>query len=248
MTTHNNDTCPNPKREPPWAWIKCVRDMTDPCHTGGFVDLPVELLPWLLLSDRKSAMDLRKLKEYRVTHILSAHAVPPREEQYYQERLQGTGIIHKRVSCDDTEGYDMIGRHWGDCLAFVKAVRETPGARVVVHCVAGINRSGLICCAALMVLEQQYVLEAVQHILDKRGSVLWNRSFQRQLCDLAQQENLLGPSPPGYNDGPIVDTLPAPPPAHCSMDWQRSKERLSDLLGNRPVERLANDDQTATAD
>jgi Dual specificity phosphatase, catalytic domain len=236
MTAHDDTS---PKREPPWAWIKCLRDITDPCHSRPLVDLPVELLPWLLLSDRKSAMDLRKLKEYRVTHILSAHAVPPREELYYQERLKGTGINHKRVSCDDTEGYDMMGRHWGGCLEFLKMVRETPGARVVVHCVAGINRSGLLCCAAQMVLEQQPVLVVVRHILDKRGSVLWNRSFQRQLCDLAQQEHLLGPVPPGYNDDPLIDTLAAPLPAHSIIDLQTSTERLSDLLGNRLIERQA---------
>ena len=229
----SNDSSSIPDQEPPWAWIKCIREMTDPCHARHVVDLPVELLPWLFLSDRKSAMDLRKLQEHRITHILSAHAVSPREEQYYKDRLQGMGITHKRISCDDSEGYDMIGRHWDEFLPFLNQVRETPGARVVVHCVAGINRSGLICCAAHMVLEQQLLLEVVQQCLDKRGSVLWNRSFQRQLCELAQRHNLLGPAPSGYNNDPLVEIQPAHPPAHYIVNGKLSKERLSDLFENR---------------
>ena len=117
---------------PPWAWIKCVRDMTDPVKNkhNDNVELPAELLPWLYLADRKSAMNMSKLKQHKITHILSVHAVAPREEQYYQDRLEGTGIVHKRVSCDDTEGYDMIGRHWETCLDFLKEVKTTENSRM----------------------------------------------------------------------------------------------------------------------
>ena len=117
---------------PPWAWIKCVRDMTDPIQNkhNDSVELPVELLPWLYLADRKSAMNISKLKQHKITHILSVHAVAPREEQYYQDRLEGTGIVPKRVSCDDSEGYDMIGRHWETCLDFLQEVKTTENSRM----------------------------------------------------------------------------------------------------------------------
>ena len=176
----------NSPLSPPWAWIKYIRDLTDPTKTSlldndydNNVDLPVEIAPWLWLSDRKSAMDVSKLKARRITHILSVHAVPPREEAYYQERLNDTNIIHKRISCDDTEGYDMLGRHWNECLAFLSSVKNTPDSRVVVHCVAGINRSGFVACAAYMILEQQPILPTVLHCYVQRGGMLlWNHSFQ----------------------------------------------------------------------
>lgn len=235
MASNQSNTNNNSSNNPPWAWIKCIRDLTDPIknrHNEENVELPVELLPWLLLSDRKSALNINKLKNCRITHILSVHAVAPREELYYQDRLEGTGIIHKRVSCDDTEGYDMIGRHWKTCLEFLKQVKNNNG-RVVVHCVAGINRSGLIACAAHMVLEQLPLVEVVQHCLQKRGACLWNRSFQNQLCELAQREGLLGPKPEGYNDEPLIDKLPPPPPAHFAIGMEAAKLRLASQLGSQ---------------
>lgn len=79
--------------------------------------------------------------------------------------------------------------------------KQQPDGRVVIHCVAGVNRSGLIVCAACLVLEQKLVVEVVEDCLQKRQSAfLWNKSLQRQLCELAQHHNLLGPQPEGYDD------------------------------------------------
>ena len=227
---HDDNSIP----DMPWCWIKCVRDLTDPgknpLATNDNSNLPVEICSWLLLSDRKSAMNMTKMKECRVTHILSVHAVPPVEEQYYQERLAGTNIIHKRIHCDDTEGYDMIGKHWKECYDFLKNVRDQLGKRVVVHCVAGVNRSGLVACAAYMILEQETLISTVQHVVKCRGTVLWNRSFQRQLCLLAQREGLLGPKPKDYSDAPLVDDAPALAPAHEILGIAQAKFRLSSHL------------------
>lgn len=226
---------------PPWAWIKCLRDITDPSKSkfrrtndADDVDLPVEILPWLFLADRKSAMNMVKMKELKVSHILSVHCATPREELYYQDRLEGTGIVHHRIHCDDTEGYDMIGKHWEECFTFLEQVKNTPGSRVVVHCVAGINRSGLIVAAAYMIFQQQSLIPAVQHCLDRRGGMLlWNRSFQDQLCRLAQKEHLLGGHPDGYTEEPLIDETPPPPPAHettLQLSIADIKYRLSSHL------------------
>jgi hypothetical protein len=55
-----------------------------------------------------------------------------------------------------------------------------------------------------MVLERETILNVVQHCVNCRGVVLWNRSFQKQLCLLAAVQGLLGTKPPGYSDDPIV--------------------------------------------
>lgn len=58
-----------------------------------------------------------------------------------------------------------------------------------MHCVAGINRSGVLVAAARMLDERTSVLATVKHCRAQRGSTfLWNESFQEQLVALARRE------------------------------------------------------------
>jgi protein-tyrosine phosphatase len=208
--------------------MKRIQDLTnDPsveAATSAYaireVCLPVELLPWLLLSDEKNARNVAKLKALGVTHVLSVNGTTAYEENIMQESLESVGIVHRRIAGDDQEGYDMIGNHWDDCRAFIEDAREgNEVAKVLVHCVAGINRSGLISCAAHMCFERETVLKVVEHCMRRRGAVLWNRSFQKQLCLLAAEEGLLGAKPAGYSDEPSVPIHvgPAQPPARDAL-------------------------------
>eukprot|EP00545_Synedropsis_sp_CCMP1620_P007852 CAMPEP_0119007602 /NCGR_PEP_ID=MMETSP1176-20130426/3121_1 /TAXON_ID=265551 /ORGANISM="Synedropsis recta cf, Strain CCMP1620" /LENGTH=228 /DNA_ID=CAMNT_0006959783 /DNA_START=944 /DNA_END=1630 /DNA_ORIENTATION=+ len=222
-----NTTQRNQQQEDvPWAWMKRIQDLTnDPsvqaanaAHTIRVVSLPVEILPWLLLSDEKNARNITKLKALGVTHVLSVNGTTAYEEERIRESLESAGIVHRRIAGEDREGYDMLGEHWDDCRAFIENSRErNEAAKVLVHCVAGINRSGLIACAAHMSFEQETLLNAVEHCMRRRGAVLWNHSFQKQLCLLAAEEGLLGTKPAGYNDDPILEVGTARPPAHEAL-------------------------------
>ena len=89
----------------------------------------------------------------------------------------------------------------------------------MVHCVAGINRSGLVACAAHMVMEKVNVVPAVIAVRDQRGPLLWNHAFQEQLVQLAATEGLLGSKPDGFTDDePLSLGPPLPPPAHVALD------------------------------
>jgi protein-tyrosine phosphatase len=63
---------------------------------------------------------------------------------------------------------------------------------VLVHCSQGINRSGVIVAAYLMLHERLPVLQVVQLCASKRHAFLWNDSFQEQLIELAWHHSLLG--------------------------------------------------------
>lgn len=54
-----------------------------------------------------------------------------------------------------------------------------------------------------MLSERRPLLEVFKSAKEKRGMVLTNLSFQRQLCKLAAREGFLGAKPEGYTDGPI---------------------------------------------
>uniref|UniRef100_A0A7S2I1G1 Protein-serine/threonine phosphatase n=1 Tax=Helicotheca tamesis TaxID=374047 RepID=A0A7S2I1G1_9STRA len=201
----------NKSQDVPWAWVKRVRDLTKLEYYPD-VSLPVEILPWLLLSDERTAQDTSKLKDLGVTHVLTMNGMPAAQRDWLKDKIQGAGIVHKYVSSEDSEGYDMIGKHWDECKEFLETVRGA-GGRVVVHCAAGINRSGLIVCAAQMVLERQHVLDVVSHCVKRRVFILSNMSFQKQLCILAKKEGLLGAKPEGYTDDELNDVpFLMPPP------------------------------------
>ena len=69
--------------------------------------------------------------------------------------------------------------------AFVAAARQT-ARKVLVHCVAGINRSAALCIAHL-IAEGRTLVEAFETVYSVRPIVLSNAGFCRQLVDFARQ-------------------------------------------------------------
>ena len=155
--------------------------------------MPVQIMPHLFLSDARRARDVDLLAERGITHVLNVaglEAPSPRED--YTRR----GIELLEIKADDEEGYPMLEKHLLECQAFVEGARAA-GGKCVVHCVAGINRSG-VTAAALLLLERKdaTVLDAVAHCRSRRGNAfLWNRTFQWELVRLAERKGQLGPAP-----------------------------------------------------
>lgn len=206
---------PNNDVPVPWAWIRNLRQLVNNAELPFRDILPAELLPWLYISDECSALDKQKLNDLGITHVLSMNGVPSYRDRFVADFYQGLGIHHLRIHAEDREGYNLMEKHGDECLEFLNSVRERSekeGCKVVVHCVAGINRSGLVACAALMMYERKSVLDAVRYVIERRGVILSNKSFQKELCVLASKWDLLGDPPVGFSDDPIEETPIAPPP------------------------------------
>ena len=67
--------------------------------------------------------------------------------------------------------------------------------KLLVHCAAGMNRSGLIVAAIMMYFENMDLLDVITQLKRQRGYVLSNESFQKELVLFAQKLHLLGPYP-----------------------------------------------------
>ncbi len=63
-----------------------------------------------------------------------------------------------------------------------------------MHCARGINRSGAICVAHLMLENRWDLVQAVQHVKTLRGNTLTNRGFHKQLIAFARKHHLLYPA------------------------------------------------------
>ena len=156
-------------------------------------NMPVEISPRLYLSDRRGAHNLERLRELQITHVLNvAGPSAMMDSKVYND----VGIKSLNLDADDEEGYPMLSQHLERCRAFYAECKSTENSKMVIHCQAGINRSGVITAAIYMLEEQMHVLDVVKHIRRRRGNCyLWNVSFQKQLIALAKKNSLLGPKP-----------------------------------------------------
>ena len=181
------------QRERNAPWIAAVRKIVDADNANPkHIDLPVPILDHLLLGDKRCAGDLATLEAFGVTHVLNVAG-------RYGSTEAGTALgsgHYLQISADDEEGYAIIERHLAEARSFIRKARED-GGRCLIHCQAGINRSGCLAVAELMLDQRLTVLEAVERGRLARGVILSNHSFQDQLVALARTHDLLGPCPEG---------------------------------------------------
>lgn len=153
---------------------------------------PVQIHEQLYLSDARNVHNIFTLEAFgirRVLNMAGPHAAPP---PAILRQYEDNGIIYKEIAAEDDEEYDLLGLHLEEALEFL----HSGTAVSVVHCGAGINRSGLIACADFMLRKRIPVIEAITHLRKQRGNIaLCNEGFQKQLIALARINDLLGEVP-----------------------------------------------------
>jgi len=192
----------------PWAWIRAARDIvrTEPRRQPDI--MPVELLPWLYLSDMPSVLRLDRLVEMGITAVLTTNKVILENDLWTMTaKFAERDIAHWYVGGVDIVGYDMMKYHWDDAAKFIKgALEDGTCPKIAVHCAAGTNRSALIAGAAMLSFHTDRALsflDVIGILKKQRGAVLNNVWFIRQLAEFAQRSNRLGPKPAGYSDEPL---------------------------------------------
>ena len=128
------------------------------------------------------------LKSRNITHVLNCAGgfYTPRDRREFSESM---GVKYLEFQADDSYVYDMI-QHVDAAVKFIDHAKHSNGV-ALVHCMMGINRSGFICAAYVMLSENVGVLEAVRRVKMKRPTVLCNDSFCRQLVQLARERGFL---------------------------------------------------------
>ena len=188
-------------------WLVAVRDIVDEPH-GRSVDLPVEIMPHLLLGDKRCASDMAKMDAFGITHILNVAGT-------YGRASHTAARHYLEIHAEDEEGYPIVSQHLARASAFIRKARDE-GGRCLIHCQAGVNRSACLAVAELMLSERLPVVQAVARAKRARGVLLSNHSFQAQLVALARTNDLLGPEP-----NVSGRTLPKRPPRRSAADALR---------------------------
>lgn len=96
-------------------------------------------------------------------------------------RQFGIPVVHAPI--DDSE---LTEGEWRRAVsaARVVAVRHRAGAKVLVTCAAGLNRSGLVTALSIHLLTGCSGASAVRLVRERRENALFNRSFVRRLKKL----------------------------------------------------------------
>lgn len=202
------------KNAPKWA-----RDALESIVHAARPAAPI--LPWLDVGSHQDARSLTTMRQRGYTHVIAVGA---------ELRCHfPTHIHYLYVEALDVSSYTLID-HFVDIVHFLRRVRATndgntaagvgsssgantgvsAGARVLVHCYAGMSRS-VAAVAAFLVAEGYPVEEALQHISTRRLGAGPNDGFLRQLHQWQRlMESSAPPVPPG--DGSLV--LPLTLPQH----------------------------------
>ena len=178
-------------------------------------NLPVSISDQLYLGNAPSVESVAKLKECGITAVLNM-AGPLALHRKTIREYKANSIKYKQINAKDEYEYPLLKRHWKDAYDFIRVTTAGGKGKVVVHCMAGMNRSALIVTAYHMISTQTPVLEAVRHVRKQRGNVaLMNEGFQEQLVAMARDHKLLGAAP-GTPESIIMQT----PPRHLMMESQ----------------------------
>jgi len=223
-------------KEEDWPWIWAIRDaeildwrlsVPQDQHvefSGRHANLPVEIQPHLFLGDAKCARNMERISALGITHIINAGGPAARG---VAADYSSQGITVLEFDAEDEDGYPMLDNHLDNARAFIASAKGS-GGKCLVHCVAGINRSGVLVAAEKMLSDRTMVLETVAHCRRCRGNAyLWNHGFQEQLISLARREVLLGPKP--GETGSLVMQVPPPLAAHPLTPKPSAKDALSRL-------------------
>ena len=150
---------------------------------------PSQILRHLYIGSDKNTYDETLMRDLGITHVLNCAGVCF-EAQGNKERLRRLGIEYDQFEAEDASGYNIM-RHFSQAKSFIEGARLT-GGRVLVVCTMGVNRSGAMCVAYLMLHDNMNLLEAVKFVSSRRTLLLVNLGFRKQLLDFARDKELLG--------------------------------------------------------
>ena len=94
-----------------------------------------------------------------------------------------------KFDAEDEDSYDMM-QHFQKAYDFIEMARNS-GGKVLLHCIMGINRSGILTTAYCMVSKKMGPISAAKFVKKSRSLLLSNEGFQRQLVKFAREKNLL---------------------------------------------------------
>ena len=143
----------------------------------------------LYLGSIEDARNVDLLKSHNITYIINTvddetSLSPEETKSLYDDSFKYMGF-----SSEDAMEYPIMD-HFEETHAFIEKAREN-NAKCLIHCMRGVNRSGVLATAHIMVKNNLGPITAAQIVYKKRGMLLTNPSFVSQLLFYAKENQHL---------------------------------------------------------
>lgn len=133
------------------------------------------------------ALDLGLLRRLCIGAVLNcAPNVCTDPESKYEK----AGISYMSIDARDDAAFRILDSCLETSSQFIAAAHSR-GVGVLVHCMAGVNRSATLAIAYILASENRSLLPLAEECIAARPSILQNKAFQLQLCELALKLKLL---------------------------------------------------------
>ena len=145
---------------------------------------PAKVLPHepLYIGDIDDAANVKKLKSLEIGCVVSVCA-DKMKGKYEQLPIQlaDAGIQQHILWAWDREYFPIINvaEHVADAIDASLSKPQKNG--VLIHCYAGVNRSAAVMIYFLTTRRELPLVTAIEQVMEKRGTILTNIGFQKQL-------------------------------------------------------------------
>ncbi|KAH3850690.1 dual specificity protein phosphatase 10-like [Dreissena polymorpha] len=139
-----------------------------------------QILPFLYLGNERDAANLQRLNDLGVTYVLNVTSHLP-------QHFENHGIRYKRIPASDS-GQQNLRQYFEEAGCFIDEAREA-GAKLLVHCQAGVSRSATITISFLLQHSRMSMTDAYRYVKSKRPIISPNFNFMGQLLDFEQALN-----------------------------------------------------------
>ena len=143
------------------------------------------ILDFLFLGGFTQAENKELLKQLGITHVINcAEGEVQTGQDYYDDDITYMGF----EAADEEDYYIM--QHFDEVYKLIEEARVS-GGKVLIHCIAGVNRSGALTVAYCMMHFNMGPIEAATFVKNIRPQILSNDEFRRQLIEFAKTKGFI---------------------------------------------------------
>ena len=156
-------------------------------HDEGGIDVICKIINnFIWIGNDNDSQNVKRLKQLKITHVLNCAGLDIRNNYPHD-------IKQYVIDAEDEYEFDIINNYLDESFKFIDNCQCNDNGRILIHCMMGMNRSVTILISYLMYRQGMDLFKAVEWVAIRRGWILKNMAFRRQLILYANKIDRLSP-------------------------------------------------------